>query len=157
MSIICYCLLILPHYTSSIFVFMCRDTREFAKDGFCLQCHPECRKMEGSLSCNGTVSTEYCPYYPLYITLKYHCLVSCNVLYSDRVQTLAFSVHTFVMGWIVCLSVLMEWWEKKDKCINTPVHIRSVCLAMRTVQRGECSLGVLNGKPVLKCQDSHFA
>ncbi|XP_073470075.1 receptor tyrosine-protein kinase erbB-3 [Aquarana catesbeiana] len=30
------------------------DTREFAKDGLCLQCHPECQKMERSLSCNGT-------------------------------------------------------------------------------------------------------
>ncbi|XP_068123722.1 receptor tyrosine-protein kinase erbB-3 [Hyperolius riggenbachi] len=30
------------------------DKREFAKDGVCLQCHEECHKMEGGLTCNGT-------------------------------------------------------------------------------------------------------
>ncbi|KAM9319970.1 receptor tyrosine-protein kinase erbB-3 [Gastrophryne carolinensis] len=30
------------------------DTREFSKNGVCLQCHPECGKIEGNLTCNGT-------------------------------------------------------------------------------------------------------
>ncbi|XP_063808696.1 receptor tyrosine-protein kinase erbB-3 [Pseudophryne corroboree] len=30
------------------------DKREFTRNKVCLQCHPECQKMEGSLTCNGT-------------------------------------------------------------------------------------------------------
>ncbi|XP_018416287.1 PREDICTED: receptor tyrosine-protein kinase erbB-3 [Nanorana parkeri] len=52
------CLLCKNFSRDSICVPFCNllqgDKREFAKDGVCLQCHEECQKMEGSLTCNGT-------------------------------------------------------------------------------------------------------
>lgn len=32
-----------------------RETREFAQGGECFECHPECERMEGNVTCNGSV------------------------------------------------------------------------------------------------------
>ncbi|NXT88119.1 ERBB3 kinase, partial [Anhinga rufa] len=31
-----------------------RETREFAQGGECFECHPECERIEGNLTCNGS-------------------------------------------------------------------------------------------------------
>uniref|UniRef100_A0A8C3P4R1 receptor protein-tyrosine kinase n=1 Tax=Chrysemys picta bellii TaxID=8478 RepID=A0A8C3P4R1_CHRPI len=33
---------------------LCRAIREYARGGACYQCHPECERMEGNLTCNGS-------------------------------------------------------------------------------------------------------
>ncbi|NXG40522.1 ERBB3 kinase, partial [Dromaius novaehollandiae] len=30
------------------------ETREFAQGSECFECHPECERMEGSVTCNGS-------------------------------------------------------------------------------------------------------
>ncbi|NXS12643.1 ERBB3 kinase, partial [Neodrepanis coruscans] len=32
-----------------------RETREFSQDGECFECHPECERIEGGVTCNGSV------------------------------------------------------------------------------------------------------
>ncbi|NXL01734.1 ERBB3 kinase, partial [Mesembrinibis cayennensis] len=32
-----------------------RETREFAQGGECFECHPECERIEGNVTCNGSV------------------------------------------------------------------------------------------------------
>ncbi|XP_069826126.1 receptor tyrosine-protein kinase erbB-3 [Dendropsophus ebraccatus] len=51
------------------------DSREFAKDGVCLPCHPECQKVEGSLTCNGT-GADSCTLCANYRDGK-HCVDKC--------------------------------------------------------------------------------
>lgn len=41
--------------TPSPFALHCREPREFAHDDECFSCHPECRSMEGTATCNGSV------------------------------------------------------------------------------------------------------
>ncbi|NXS62204.1 ERBB3 kinase, partial [Brachypteracias leptosomus] len=31
-----------------------RETREFAQGGECFECHPECERIEGNVTCNGS-------------------------------------------------------------------------------------------------------
>ncbi|NXY54251.1 ERBB3 kinase, partial [Callaeas wilsoni] len=31
-----------------------RATREFSQDGECSECHPECERIEGGATCNGS-------------------------------------------------------------------------------------------------------
>ncbi|NXG17462.1 ERBB3 kinase, partial [Grallaria varia] len=31
------------------------ETREFSQDGECFECHPECERIEGGITCNGSV------------------------------------------------------------------------------------------------------
>ncbi|NWV25177.1 ERBB3 kinase, partial [Origma solitaria] len=31
-----------------------RDPREFSQDGECSECHPECERIEGGATCNGS-------------------------------------------------------------------------------------------------------
>lgn len=49
-----------PHYrigaeVTPLCVTPCRDPREFAQDGECFSCHPECLPMEGASTCDGPV------------------------------------------------------------------------------------------------------
>ncbi|NWR95921.1 ERBB3 kinase, partial [Pachyramphus minor] len=30
------------------------ETREFSQDGECFECHPECERIEGGVTCNGS-------------------------------------------------------------------------------------------------------
>ncbi|NWR40004.1 ERBB3 kinase, partial [Tachuris rubrigastra] len=31
------------------------ETREFSQDSECFECHPECERIEGGITCNGSV------------------------------------------------------------------------------------------------------
>ncbi|NWW77735.1 ERBB3 kinase, partial [Climacteris rufus] len=31
-----------------------REPREFSQDGECSECHPECERIEGGVTCNGS-------------------------------------------------------------------------------------------------------
>ncbi|NXV53830.1 ERBB3 kinase, partial [Uria aalge] len=31
-----------------------RETREFAQGGECFECHPECERIEGNVTCDGS-------------------------------------------------------------------------------------------------------
>ncbi|NXG84563.1 ERBB3 kinase, partial [Stercorarius parasiticus] len=35
-----------------------RETREFAQGGECFECHPECERIEGNVTCNGSVGLQ---------------------------------------------------------------------------------------------------
>ncbi|KAF1610274.1 UNVERIFIED_CONTAM: Receptor tyrosine-protein kinase erbB-3, partial [Eudyptes robustus] len=48
------------HYSRrGVCVATCRftqgETREFAQGGECFECHPECERIEGNVTCNGSV------------------------------------------------------------------------------------------------------
>ncbi|NWX94710.1 ERBB3 kinase, partial [Nothoprocta pentlandii] len=40
--------------------FLHGEPREFAQGSECFECHPECERMEGSVTCNGSVPAPRC-------------------------------------------------------------------------------------------------